>query len=68
MSTVVRTEITHQDHLPAGARPVASWGLLSRVFRPCPEHNGECPCVARQEEAGCLVFWCETGDHHFSTR
>jgi len=68
MSTVVRTEITHQDHLPAGAHPVASWGLLSRVFRPCPEHSGECPCVARQEEAGCLVFWCEAGDHHFSTR
>ena len=67
MSVIERTE-NHIDHLPAGTRPVASWGLLSRVFRPCPDHGGECSCVARHEEAGCLVFWCETGEHHFSTR
>ena len=67
MSVIVRTE-NQADHLPAGARPVAAWGLLSRVFRPCPDHGGECTCVARREEAGCLVFWCEAGEHHFSSR
>lgn len=54
--------------IPAGALPVAEWGLLSRVERPCPQHGGECPCVARDEDAGCLVFWCERGEHHFSKR
>ena len=54
--------------LPDGATAVASWGLLSRVHRPCPDHGGECPCVARREEEGCLVFWCEEGLHHITTR
>ncbi len=67
MSVIVRTE-NQADQLPAGARAVAPWGLLSRVFRPCPDHGGECTCVARREEAGCLVFWCEAGEHHFSSR
>ena len=59
---------TRSETLPAGASPVASWGLLSRVARPCPEHQGECPCVARHEDVGCLVFWCERGEHHFTSR
>ena len=66
MSVITRTEIDHQ--LPAGTLPVAAWGLLSRVKRACPDHAEECPCVARHEEAGCLVFWCEAGEHHFSNR
>jgi hypothetical protein len=61
--TVARSEI-----LPAGASPVASWGLLSRVARPCPDHRGECPCVGRHEDVGCLVFWCDAGEHHFTSR
>jgi hypothetical protein len=67
MSVIEHTDI-RADLLPAGARPVADWGLLSRVFRPCPDHGGECSCVGRHEEAGCLVFWCETGEHHFTSR
>jgi hypothetical protein len=65
MSVVVRTE---GDRLPAGASPVEPWGLLCRVARPCAEHGGECPCVARNKDVGCLVFWCERGQHHFTTR
>ena len=34
----------------------------------CPDHGGECPCVARREDEGCLVFWCEAAVHHFTTR
>ena len=36
--------------------------------RPCPDHGGECPCVARREDEGCLVFWCEAAVHHFTTQ
>lgn len=66
MSVITHTGPVHD--LPIGALPVAEWGLLSRVRRPCPEHDGECACVARDADAGCLVFWCETGEHHFSNR
>jgi len=59
---------TRSETLPAGTAPVAPWGLLSRVARPCPEHRGECPCVARHEDVGCLVFWCERGEHHWTSR
>jgi hypothetical protein len=54
--------------LPPGTTAVAPWGLLSRVHRPCPDHGGECPCVARREDQSCLVFWCEAAGHHFTTR
>jgi hypothetical protein len=66
MTVVTRTQ--DAAPLPVGALPVAPWGLLSRVERPCPEHAGECACVARDADAGCLVFWCERGEHHFSNR
>lgn len=65
MSVITRTETDRR--LPEGADPVAEWGLLSRVQRSCPEHGGDCPCVARHDEDG-LVFWCEREEHHFSTR
>jgi hypothetical protein len=65
MSVIVRTEV--ERRLPPGASPVADWGLLSRVRRDCPEHGGECPCVARHDETG-LVFWCDREGHAFSTR
>lgn len=64
MTVVDRT----QTDLPHGTTAVAAWGLLSRVHRSCPDHGGECPCVARHEDEGCLVFWCEAAGHHFSTR
>jgi len=67
MTVITRTQKTARE-LPVGARPVAEWGLLSRVERPCPEHAGECSCVARDPDAGCLVFWCEGGEHHFNSR
>jgi len=54
--------------LPHGAMPVARDGLLSRVQRPCADHGGDAVCVARDEEAACLVFWCARGAHHFRTR
>lgn len=54
--------------LPYGAMPVAEDGLLSHVHRPCPDHAGESMCVGRDESEGHLVFWCERGEHHFSTR
>lgn len=66
MTVITRTETDRE--LPLGTQPVAAWGLLSRVARPCPDHGGECPCVARDAEAGCLVFWCDSGEHHFSNR
>jgi hypothetical protein len=65
--TVIDRTRTDAD-LPADTSAVAPGGLLSRVQRPCPEHAGECPCVARHEGKGCLVFWCEAGEHHFRTR
>jgi hypothetical protein len=43
-------------------------GLLSRVRRPCAAHGGDCPCVALRPVEGCLVFWCESGEHHFTVR
>lgn len=64
----VITRSTAPRILPEGATPLAEGGLLSRVQRPCPEHGGECTCVARDAEAGCLVFWCEAEEHHFSNR
>lgn len=66
MSVITRTEIDRR--LPEGALPVAEGGLLARVWRPCRDHGGECPCVARNADAGCLVFWCEVGEHHFTKR
>ncbi len=54
--------------LPGGAVEIRARGLLSSVGRPCPEHGGECACVARHAEAGCLIYWCDAGWHHFSTR
>ncbi len=66
MTVITRTEIAPRP--PVGTLPVAEWGLLSRVARPCPDHGGECPCVARDVEGGCLVFWCDSGEHHFSNR
>lgn len=66
MSVVIRTELAAA--VPGAFVPVAQWGLLARVERPCPEHGGECPCVARDTDARCLVFWCERGEHHFSNR
>ncbi len=66
MTVIIRTE--SPSRLPVGALPVVRRGLLSRVERPCPDHGGECACVARDAEAGCLVFWCERGEHHFSNR
>jgi hypothetical protein len=65
MTVVTYTEAAR---LPAGTAPVAPWGLLSRVHRPCPDHAGECPCVGRDEDVGCLVFWCEREEHHFRAR
>jgi hypothetical protein len=65
MTVITRTEIDRR--LPAGASPVAEHGLLSRVQRSCPDHGGECSCVARHDDDG-LVFWCEREGHHFSTR
>ena len=64
MSVIERTTV---ERLPEGASLVATWGLLSRVQRACPDHGGECPCVARHDEIG-LIFWCEHEEHHFSTR
>ncbi|MEQ8834220.1 MAG: hypothetical protein RIB67_07215 [Miltoncostaeaceae bacterium] len=54
--------------LPAGAAPVDPDGLLARVRRPCPDHAGESVCVGRDHAEGCMVFWCERGEHHFQTR
>lgn len=55
-------------HLPACADPVDPDGLLARVQRPCPDHGGEAACVGRDHDQGCMVYWCERGEHHFQTR
>lgn len=67
MSVIVRSPAVAPE-LPLGTLPVAEHGLLSHVWRPCAEHAGENPCVGRDVEAGCLVFWCERGEHHFRSR
>lgn len=56
--------------LPAGVLRVRAGGLLASVRRLCPEHAaaGECPCVGRRPDEGCLVFWCAQGAHHFTAR
>jgi len=54
--------------LPPGSVEVPIDGLLARVRRPCPDHEGESQCVARRREDPCLVFWCPRGEHHFSIR
>lgn len=53
--------------LPPGAVPVRPNGLLAGVVRPCREHEGECPCVARTGD-GRLLFRCDAGGHLFSAR
>jgi hypothetical protein len=55
------------NDLPTGALPVRTGGLLAGVRRPCPDHGGECCCVARSGE-GQLIFWCENGTHHVTAR
>lgn len=65
MTATVSTTLAQ---LPGGTVRVAPWGLLARVGRPCPQHGGDCACVARKPEAGCLVYWCERGEHHFTVR
>lgn len=65
MTVLTRPEA---ERLPAGAAPVRPDGLLARVRRPCPDHGGDCACVARDERAGCLVYRCERGEHHFTVR
>jgi hypothetical protein len=60
--------LTEAERLPAGASPVAPWGLLSRVHRPCPDHAGVCRCVGRNDDEGALVFWCDREEHHFRAR
>lgn len=54
--------------LPAGSVEIPSDGLLARVHRPCPEHEREAHCVGRRYDDPCLVFWCPSGEHHFSIR
>lgn len=65
MAVMTRPEA---DRLPTGAMAVEPQGLLAHVRRPCPHHNGDAVCVGRHEDHGCLVFWCERGEHHFHTR
>ena len=62
MTVIDRT----QADLPRSGRGRA--GGSSRGSGACPDHGGECPCVARREDEGCLVFWCEAAVHHFTTR
>lgn len=71
MTTTMHTATTpaQSPAIPDGAVRVRPEGLLASVRRPCPDHAGpECPCVARQPDRGCLVFWCAQGAHHFTAR
>ena len=69
MTTALRHDIptvVHEqfpDMIPARAG-----GILTRVRRPCAEHACECGCVGHLEDEGCLVFWCESGEHHLTFR
>ena len=56
------------EDLPQGAVRVRSDGLLSKVSRDCPQHGAESPCVARDCDGACLVYWCPAGEHHFRVR
>jgi hypothetical protein len=56
------------EDLPQGAVGVRPDGLLSKVSRECPEHGVEAPCVARDCDGTCLVYWCPAGEHHFRVR
>ena len=66
MTTQELPRIRSND-LPDGALPVQVGGLLAGVRRPCPEHGGDCTCVARTR-AGHLIFWCGDGTHHVTAR
>lgn len=65
MTVMTRPEMLR---LPGGALAIDPDGLLAHVRRPCPDHAGDAVCVGRKEQEGCLVFWCERGEHHFCTR
>ncbi|HMM48857.1 MAG TPA: hypothetical protein PKE32_04520 [Miltoncostaeaceae bacterium] len=56
------------DHLSFTITPIPTDGLLAHVFRPCPEHGTDAHCVGRDDREGRLVFWCERGEHHLTTR
>ena len=52
--------------LPLGTIRVRARGLLASVTRSCPDHGGDCVCVARRPADGCLVYWCADGVHHYT--
>lgn len=64
----VAVEIRRPARLPADTVEVRPGGLLAHVHRPCPEHGHDGSCVARSERDACLVFWCASGEHHFTVR
>lgn len=70
MTTALHSGIREIDssHLPAFTVPTRPNGILARVRRTCAEHHCECRCVGHLENEGCLVFWCEHGDHSLTFR
>jgi len=69
MTTALRHEIPTVVHEPfPDMIPARADGILARVRRPCAEHACECGCVGHLEDEGCLVFWCESGEHHLTFR
>jgi len=69
MTTALRHELaTEAPELLRAMVPARADGILARVRRPCAEHACECGCVGHLEDAGCLVFWCEGGEHHLTFR
>lgn len=66
MSTLI--DAPRRSGLPAGAVAVRHGWLLAGVNRPCLDHPGDsCACVATTPE-GRMVFWCASGEHHFTAR
>lgn len=69
MTTAIRHEVPRatREVFPEliAVRP---GGILARVRRTCAEHACECGCVGHLETEGCLVFWCESGEHHLTFR
>lgn len=69
MTTALRHELaTEASELLRAMVPARADGILARVRRPCAEHACECGCVGHLEDEGCLVFWCEGGEHHLTFR
>ena len=69
MTTALRLDVPiNVTELLPEMIPARPGGILARVQRPCTDHAADCKCVGHLEHEGCLVFWCERGEHYLTFR